>query len=143
MADGKRLQRATVSLMYASWAERITDLVIVRKLILVGASRWLIGFAIAHHNVCAYLQTPMTKRVEYSREAVRTLARIDRPTSKRIRQKIEQLASAPETLANNVKALKGGEGLMRLRVGDWRVIYTEDLVVLHVLRVAPRGSAYD
>jgi mRNA-degrading endonuclease RelE of RelBE toxin-antitoxin system len=31
---------------------------------------------------------------------------------------------------------------MRLRVGDWRVIYTADLVVLLVLKVAPRGSAY-
>jgi mRNA interferase RelE/StbE len=30
-----------------------------------------------------------------------------------------------------------------LRVGDWRVIYTEELLVLLVLKVAPRGGAYD
>jgi mRNA interferase RelE/StbE len=69
--------------------------------------------------------------------------RIDRATSKRIRAKIELLARDSEALANNVSALKGGGGLMRLRVGDWRVIYTEDLVVLLVLKVAPRGSAYE
>lgn len=85
----------------------------------------------------------MTKRVEYSREAAKTLFRMDRTTSRRIRQKVNQLASDPEALANNVSALKGGNGLMRLRVGDWRVIYTEDLLVLLVLKVRPRGSAYD
>lgn len=71
--------------------------------------------------------------------------RIDRATSRRIRSKVEQLARDPESLANNVKALKspGNERLMRLRVGDWRVIYTADLKVLLVLKVASRGGAYD
>lgn len=82
-------------------------------------------------------------QVEYSREAQRTLRRIDRKTSKRIRSKVRQLAHDPESLANNVKALRGSEDLMRLRVGDWRVIYTTGLVVLHVLKVASRGSAYE
>lgn len=71
------------------------------------------------------------------------LMRIDRATAKRIRAKVDQLAADPASLANNVTALRGGEGLMRLRVGDWRVIYTADLVVLLVLKVAPRGGAYD
>lgn len=85
----------------------------------------------------------MTRRVEYSREAARTLSRIDRATSKRIRRKLEQLAADPASLANNVAALKGREGLMRLRVGDWRAIYTETLTVIAVQKVAPRGSAYE
>jgi mRNA interferase RelE/StbE len=85
----------------------------------------------------------MTRRVEYSRDAVRTLSRIDRRTASRLRHKIDQLASEPEALGNNVKGLKGEPGLMRLRVGDWRVIFTADLVVLLVVRIAPRGSAYD
>ena len=85
----------------------------------------------------------MAKRVEYSRDAAKALMRMDRASSRRIRAKIDQLASHPDALANNVKALRGGKGLMRLRVGDWRVIYTEDLVVLSVLKVAPRGKAYE
>lgn len=85
----------------------------------------------------------MSRRVEYSREAVKTLMRIDRATSRRIREKIDLLAIDPDALANNVRALKGSEGLMRLRVGDWRVTYTADLIVLLVLKVAPRGSAYE
>ena len=67
---------------------------------------------------------------------------MDRTTASKIVAKIEQLASEPSALANNVRALKGGEGLMRLRVGDWRVIY-RDGVVLRIVRIAPRGSAYD
>lgn len=85
----------------------------------------------------------MPKRIEYSREAETTLRRMDRATSTRIRLKVGLLAREPEALTNNVKALKGGFGLMRLRVGGWRVIYTEDLIVLLVLKVAPRGSVYE
>ena len=32
---------------------------------------------------------------------------------------------------------------MRLRIGGRRVIYTDDLVILLVLKIAPRGAAYD
>lgn len=86
----------------------------------------------------------MAVEVEYSRQAVRTLLTIDRATARRIRSKVTQLAADPASLANNVRALRGeGEGLMRLRVGDWRVIYTRDLLVLLVLKVGPRGNVYD
>lgn len=85
----------------------------------------------------------MAKRIDYSREAQQTLRRIDRATSRRIRNKVALLASDPASLSNNVTMLKGESGLKRLRVGDWRVIYTEDLRVLYVIKVAPRGSAYD
>jgi mRNA interferase RelE/StbE len=84
----------------------------------------------------------MARRVGYSHAAEKTLRRLDHVTAKRIRAKVRTLAENPDALANNVKALKGDLGLKRLRVGDWRVIYTENLVVLLVVRVAPRGSAY-
>ena len=84
----------------------------------------------------------MPKPVEYSRDALRTLARIDRKTAERIVEKIEQLAVDPASLANNVRRLRGGRGMMRLRVGDWRVIY-DDRVVLAIILIAPRGSAYE
>ena len=85
----------------------------------------------------------MPKRVEYHRDAAKALQRMDGATSERIRGKIRQLAQDPASLANNIRALKGGVGLMRLRVGDWRVIYTDEMVVLKIMKVAPRSSAYD
>ena len=63
------------------------------------------------------------------------------PTALRIVDKIEAYARDPASQANNVKALKGREGI-RLRVGDWRVIMLEG-EVLDVIEVGPRGSVYD
>ena len=84
----------------------------------------------------------MAKSISYGEDALKALRRMDRTTAKRIVAKIEQLAADPASLGNNVRALKGGAALMRLRVGDWRVIY-RDGVVLAILRIAPRGSAYE
>lgn len=83
------------------------------------------------------------KRIEYARDAEKMLRRIDQATARRIRSKLRQYADDPASLANNVIIMKGGEELRRMRVVDWWVIFTEDLVVISVLRVAPRGGVYD
>ena len=46
--------------------------------------------------------------------------------------------------AANVKQLVGQPGY-RLRVGDWRVIYEveQGRLLVRVLRIAPRGGAYE
>jgi mRNA interferase RelE/StbE len=84
-----------------------------------------------------------SRRVRQSRDATRTLKRVDRRTARRIRDKIALLAADPGALANNISALKGEPGVMRLRIGNWRVIYFETRGIVHVLKIAPRGSAYD
>ena len=61
--------------------------------------------------------------------------------AERIRDKIRIYADNPAALANNVKRLKSQDGLVRLRVGDWRVVM-KDESVLQVLYVTSRGSAY-
>jgi mRNA interferase RelE/StbE len=81
------------------------------------------------------------KEIVYTRSAVRSLRRIPANVSARIKAKIEQYAMDPASLGNNVTELKGRGGL-RLRVGDWRVIMEDD-VVLAVLRIGPRGDIYD
>lgn len=82
------------------------------------------------------------KTITYSREATKTLTRMPANTAKLIRAKIEQYAADPASLANNVKALKGMDA-SRLRVGDWRVIFSETGEVVAVIKVAPRGGAYE
>lgn len=59
----------------------------------------------------------------------------------RIVAKVEEYAADPASQANNVKALKGRDAI-RLRVGDWRVIM-QDGLVLAVLEIGPRGSIYE
>ena len=63
-------------------------------------------------------------------------------TAMLIRSKIEAFATDPASQANNVKSLKGQEGI-RLRVGDWRVVMDDLGNVLAVLEIGPRGGIYD
>ena len=81
------------------------------------------------------------KAIVYSRSAQRVLARIPRNWALRIRDKIAAHAEDPATQANNVRRLRGQDNLVRLRVGDWRVIMRDDTVLL-ILKVSSRGSAY-
>jgi mRNA interferase RelE/StbE len=81
------------------------------------------------------------KMVVYSKTAQKALQRIPRNWAIRISDKIAAYASDPAAQANNVTALQGSDGLSRLRVGDWRVIMW-DHVVLEILEIKSRGSAY-
>ena len=68
---------------------------------------------------------------------------MDPVIARRIRSKILALARDPRAPNNNVKKLAGVEGF-RLRVGDWRVIYTANQQTLTVLviRVGHRSEIY-
>ncbi|MBU4489210.1 MAG: type II toxin-antitoxin system RelE/ParE family toxin, partial [Actinobacteria bacterium] len=44
----------------------------------------------------------------------------------------------------DIRPIKGVEGLLRLRVGDWRILFTLDKQdkEIFILAVRPRGQAY-
>jgi mRNA interferase RelE/StbE len=82
--------------------------------------------------------------VTYTADAVRSLSRMNPQIAKRIRSKVLAFARNPNAPSNNIKKLTGVEGF-RLRVGDWRVIYTlkhEELMVI-VIRVGHRREVYE
>jgi mRNA interferase RelE/StbE len=81
------------------------------------------------------------KLIVYSKSAQRALISMPRNWALRVREKIEAFAQDPASLANNVRSLRGEVDILRLRVGDWRVIM-RDGIVLDILEVKPRGSAY-
>jgi mRNA interferase RelE/StbE len=56
--------------------------------------------------------------------------------------KIAAYAADPRPQANNVKRLKGSR-VFRLRVGDFRVVFTEDADSVQVIDIGPRGSIYE
>jgi mRNA interferase RelE/StbE len=60
-------------------------------------------------------------RIELATRAVRDLRRVDPAARRRIRQALDELASGADNL--DVKALAGAAPWLRLRVGDWRVVY--------------------
>lgn len=84
------------------------------------------------------------KSVSYSRSAQKTLQKIPRSVAQLIVAKTNQYARDPSSLVNNVKKLKGDlERLIRLRVGDWRVIMDDRGNVLMIVEIKPRGGAYE
>ena len=82
------------------------------------------------------------KQISYTKSAIRALRRMPANTATLIRTKIDAYAQDPNAQANNVKPLKGREGI-RLRVGDWRVIMDDQGNVLAVLDSGPWGGIYD
>lgn len=82
------------------------------------------------------------KQIRYTKAAIRALRRMPANAATLIRTKIEAYATDPASQANNVKSLKGREGI-RLRIGAWRVIMDDQGNVLAVLDIGPRGGIYD
>jgi mRNA interferase RelE/StbE len=82
--------------------------------------------------------------VTYTTDAIMTLSRMDRTVARRIRSKILALARDPGAPNNNVRKLTGVAGY-RLRVGDWRVIYTlkREILTVVVIRVGHRSEVYE
>jgi mRNA interferase RelE/StbE len=73
--------------------------------------------------------------------AVRALKRLDPPIRRRIQGAIALLAEDPRPPA--ARALRGRPGL-RVRVGDYRIVYTvADDVLLIVVTVGHRRDVYD
>lgn len=58
-----------------------------------------------------------------------------------------RIVAAIELLPNgeDIKKLKGHDGLLRLRVGDYRIIYSVDngKLIVYVIDVGPRGQIYN
>jgi len=73
-------------------------------------------------------------KVEWTEDAIEDLSRLDRPIAKRILNKITWFSKhlkriTPEPLSGYL------EGNYKLRIGDWRVIYTleEDTIVIQAV----------
>ena len=81
-------------------------------------------------------------RITFSKRADKVLRRIPRNIALIIRKKIKELAKNPHRMGN-VKQLTNHPGY-RLRVGDWRIIYTvnDNELLIHVIKVKTRGEAY-
>lgn len=58
-------------------------------------------------------------------------------------KKIRRIATDPFVPNNNIKALRGSD-ILRLRIGDWRVLYALDSEseTITVINILPRGHAY-
>ena len=81
-------------------------------------------------------------RIELKRSAERSLAEIEKPARVRISRKIDALADDPRP--PGVEKMKKTEDLWRIRVGDYRVIYSilDDILLILVVHLGHRRNVY-
>ncbi len=80
-------------------------------------------------------------KVEWEKEALDDLQKIDRPIAKRILNKITWLSRhfdniTPELLSGTMM------GLFKLRIGDWRVVYLIEKKAIVIKAVGHRSEIY-
>ncbi len=79
------------------------------------------------------------RSIVFTPAALRRWTKLSATVRARIRTRLEAFAA---TSQGDVKALKGRAGI-RLRVGDWRVIFYEDGDTIVVVAVGHRRNIYD
>ena len=74
--------------------------------------------------------------------AERALKKMAQPTLRRIAKAIDNLGTDPRP--SGVTALQGEPGLLRIRVGDYRIIYIvrDDVLTVLVVTVGRRREVY-
>jgi mRNA interferase RelE/StbE len=83
----------------------------------------------------------VTRRLEYSTAALRDLERMHPTTRRRVWERLRALADDPRP--SGCEALQGGlAGYLKVRVGDYRIVYVVEEEVVFVTRVGHRGSIY-
>ena len=83
----------------------------------------------------------MSRQVRWSNRAEKDLERLDRKVRRKIVAAVDRFA---QTGQGDVKRLQGlKEETFRLRVGEWRVIFSqEETLLIVILRALPRSGAY-
>ena len=88
----------------------------------------------------------MSWKIEVKPTAEKSYLKLDKKTRKRIKRSLLELEKSDNPLMHpNVRPLIGKlRGDYRLRVGDWRVLFTpeKDIKIMHVYAILPRGDAY-
>jgi mRNA interferase RelE/StbE len=80
--------------------------------------------------------------VSFRRSAVKDLDRLDTTVQRRVLRAVEPLANDPRP--DGCKKLQGSEDTYRIRVGDYRVVYTIDdkVLIVAIERVRHRLDVY-
>lgn len=81
--------------------------------------------------------------IRFARSARKELEALPNSVVQRIFEKIEALAINPRP--TGCKKLKGSMNLWRIRIGDYRVIYSilEKLIRVEIIAIRHRSDAYD
>jgi mRNA interferase RelE/StbE len=81
-------------------------------------------------------------RLELVPSALHELEKVAPDARRRVVRAIDRLAKEPRP--PGARALRGDKSGLRIRVGSYRILYEvdDDLLLVTIGRVAPRGKAY-
>jgi mRNA interferase RelE/StbE len=81
--------------------------------------------------------------IEWKRSAAQELRKLPREVVGRVLKAVEQLAAEP--YPSGVRKLVGAEHTYRIRVGDYRIIYSvmASALIIEIIRVGHRRDIYN
>lgn len=81
----------------------------------------------------------MKYRIEFEKKAVKFISKQPNPQKERLFKAIYKLPKF-----GDIKVMQGESGFFRLRVGDYRVIYTvnDNILTIRIVAVGNRGDIY-
>ena len=81
-------------------------------------------------------------RISIERDALQALSKLDKPIRRRVQTAIDGLADDPRP--HGVRALVGQPGLLRMRVGDYRIVYEvhDNQLLVLVIDLGHRREIY-
>ena len=85
----------------------------------------------------------MKYKVNIKKSALKAIEKLPKKTANNVSSSIRALADEPRP--DNCKKLKGVDDTYRIRIGDYRVIYTVDdsIVTVEVVKVGNRKDIYE
>jgi mRNA interferase RelE/StbE len=84
----------------------------------------------------------MERTIVFSHRAAAQFDRLPWTVQVVIEEKLVVLAMNPAALANMIKRMQGFPGQYRLRIGSYRVIFTDSGEILDLFEVSTRQGAY-
>ncbi|MBS3075659.1 type II toxin-antitoxin system RelE/ParE family toxin [Candidatus Pacearchaeota archaeon] len=82
----------------------------------------------------------MMYQIEWKENALREVEKLENSIARRIVKKVDELTENP--FSKDIKKLKGCNDF-RLRVGDYRIIFSIENTIIQILKVGHRRNIYD
>ena len=75
-------------------------------------------------------------QIKYSKQAYKYLTKLHKPKREKL---IAAINKIPE---GNIVKMQGIDNLYRLRVNDYRVLYTPEYAIIKIVKIGSRGDIY-
>ena len=84
----------------------------------------------------------MEYQIQIKKSAIKELSKLPKPTATRISRVIDGLKK--NLYPKGYKKLKGSDNNYRVRVGDYRILYSvyDDVLIIEVVKIAHRKDVY-